>query len=380
MLNSEKKRLIEENEINPNRYAANAVIGVGAALLLVFILNEINIYDISKKTMRLCCLISLILLMIPRIIVQRKKMLAHAASKYVIMTVIMLMTLIITILLNVHVTLVYIFPMLLASQYRSFRISWMAFFGSCFCCMISPLIAYFLGTFSLDYLTGFIETLCSVTISVTPKVSPNVLLEVGKMALYMILPQLLILTAFGTIMFSVTKKGIENLRDQIQIIHMSETDSLTGLLNRNSYETNLSTYSATCKVSIACIYADVNGLHELNNRFGHKAGDKMLQAVADVLKEQFGTKDTFRIGGDEFLAFVKDIEQTEVEEMVSRIREANLRLGYQVSIGVAIGLVFDDMNRLVKTAEKRMFEDKNHFYTNEGKNRRKRSRSNITID
>lgn len=373
MLNSEKKKLITESEINPNRYVANTMIGVGAAILLVFVLNEINIYEVNKNMMRLCSLISLILLMIPQIIVHNEKMLSHAASKYVIMTVMMLLTLIITVLLNVHVTLVYILPMLLASQYRSYRIFWMAFFSSCVCCVISPVLAYFCGSFNLHYLSGYVETLCSVTITATPKVSQNVFLDISRMALYMIFPQILILSSFAVIMFSVTKKGIENLRDQLKIIHMSESDSLTGLLNRNSYETKLSSYSAACKVSIACIYADVNGLHELNNRFGHTAGDKMLKTVAEVLKEQFGTEDTFSIGGDEFLAFEKDIEQNEVEERVNRIREAILRQGYHISIGVAVVPASDDMGKLVKIAEQRMFEDKDRFYAKEGNNRKNRS-------
>lgn len=373
MLKSEKERLIIENEIRPNRYAANAMIGVVAALLLVLVLNELNIYDVDRNVMRLCCLISLVLLLIPRIIIRKEKWLSHPASKYVIMTVIVLVTLIITVLLNAHVTLVFIFPMLLASQYRSYRISSIAFLSSCGCCVLSPLLAYFLGTWSLDYLSGHIETLCSVTITATPAVSVNVLLDIAKMFLYMILPQLFILSAFGIIMFSVTKKGIENLKDQLQIIHMSETDSLTGLLNRNSFETNLSAYPAASKKSIACIYIDVNGLHELNNQYGHAAGDKMLQLVAETLTKHFGKDDTYRIGGDEFLAFTKDLELPEVEERVRQITEAIHRQGYHVSIEVSLMKASDDMNSLVRTAEERMFEDKRSYYEQKGNDRRRRS-------
>ncbi len=373
MLNREEKRLITENEIKPNYYAANAMLGVAVALLMAFVLNELNIYDVSKILMRICFLISMILLMIPQIIVHKKKMLVHAASKYVIMTIIMLLTLIITIILNIHVTLIYILPMLLASQYRSYRIFRIAFWGSFVCCIISPILAYLLGTWSLDYLSGYIETLCSVTIITSNKESSNIVLDIGKIALYMILPQLLFLSAYGAIMYSVTKKGIENLRDQLQIIHMSEFDSLTGLLNRNSYEANHSAYSTACKVSITCIFADVNGLHELNNSLGHTAGDKMLQSVAEALKEKFGAEDTFRIGGDEFLAFAKDLDQHEVEERVSWIKKTTLQQGYQVSIGVAQAPASDDMHQLVKAAEQRMYEDKERYYSEEGSNRNKRN-------
>lgn len=53
---------------------------------------------------------------------------------------------------------------------------------------------------------------------------------------------------------------------------LSETDLLTGLFNRNSYERKLKVYSSMCNQVFACIYVDVNGLHEINNTKGHVAG------------------------------------------------------------------------------------------------------------
>ena len=53
---------------------------------------------------------------------------------------------------------------------------------------------------------------------------------------------------------------------------LSKTDLLTGLFNRNSYERKLKVYSSMCNQVFACIYVDVNGLHEINNTKGHVAG------------------------------------------------------------------------------------------------------------
>ena len=53
---------------------------------------------------------------------------------------------------------------------------------------------------------------------------------------------------------------------------LSETDLLTGLFNRNSYERKLKVYSSMCNQVFACIYVDVSGLHEINNTKGHVAG------------------------------------------------------------------------------------------------------------
>lgn len=81
---------------------------------------------------------------------------------------------------------------------------------------------------------------------------------------------------------------------------------LTGLLNRNSYEKNVLEYPGRCRESVTCIYVDVNGLHTLNDSKGHAAGDEMLRAVAGALRDCFGEKDVYRIGGDEFVVFARD--------------------------------------------------------------------------
>ena len=72
---------------------------------------------------------------------------------------------------------------------------------------------------------------------------------------------------------------------------MSETDQLTGLNNRNCYEWRLEGYPAMCRKTLACVYIDVNGLHQLNNTQGHMAGDIMLQYIADMKKEMDISKD-----------------------------------------------------------------------------------------
>jgi diguanylate cyclase (GGDEF)-like protein len=374
ILNREKKILITEQEIKPNCYSANAMLVMGAALLLAYILNEMNIFEVNKITMRIFFLISMILIMIPQVIIRNKKILSHPAAKYVIMSLIILLILITTVILNTHTTLLFVLPMLLASQYKSYKIYWMALLGSVFCCIISPLVAYFLGTWNLQFLTGYIEILCSVIIAIFPNNAPDLRHDIGEMVLYMILPQLLILFAYGAIMYTVTKNGIENLKNQLQIIHISVYDNLTGLLNRNSYEANLATYMDSCKESMACIYIDANGLHELNNYLGHAAGDKMLQGVAELLKEMFGPEDSFRIGGDEFVAFAKDVDRQEVEVRVHQIKEDAHRLGYHISIGVAYETAFDDIDRLIRSAEQRMYEEKVRFYSEEGIYREKRNR------
>lgn len=84
---------------------------------------------------------------------------------------------------------------------------------------------------------------------------------------------------------------------------MGIIDSLTGLLNRNCFEQTIENLDKNEYRNVACVYIDANGLHNINNRFGHEAGDNMLKAIAQALQSKFGSDKTYRIGGDEFVVF-----------------------------------------------------------------------------
>ena len=151
------------------------------------------------------------------------------------------------------------------------------------------------------------------------------------------------------------------LEKQLHI--MSETDQLTGLNNRNCYEWRIGNYPELYEHSICCIYIDVNGLHELNNTKGHKAGDDMLQYTANIVKNIFGARDTYRIGGDEYVAFVLDGTLEDVKERIAEMNAQVTEMGYHV----AVGYEFEDhkgtdINKLIIEAESKMYKDKSVYY------------------
>lgn len=78
-------------------------------------------------------------------------------------------------------------------------------------------------------------------------------------------------------------------------------DSLTGLLNRNAYDSDVEQLRSADIGAVVCVYADMIGLHEVNNHLGHKQGNRMLCAFADAARAFFGDDRLYRIGGDEFV-------------------------------------------------------------------------------
>lgn len=153
----------------------------------------------------------------------------------------------------------------------------------------------------------------------------------------------------------------------------SRFDQLTEVCNRNSFEADLSKYPAKCQWALACIYVDVNGLHELNNNEGHEVGDRMLQFIAKQMRDMFGSDTTYRIGGDEFVAFVIDNDEEHIKYLLGQMNEIIEREGYHTAVGLHLMEKPElDMDVLIKTAESEMYKSKSQFYKDKERDRRKR--------
>lgn len=156
------------------------------------------------------------------------------------------------------------------------------------------------------------------------------------------------------------------------IRELSERDMLTKLKNRNSYELYCSSITKI-DPSVVYIYADANGLHELNNQYGHEAGDNMLKAVAKVMMNKFGSDNTYRIGGDEFVAVYSGADREQTEKQITEIKQELSGMGYHLSAGYAFPEEPDnEIDDVIKRAEAKMYEDKKAYYSKQGKDRRHR--------
>ena len=100
---------------------------------------------------------------------------------------------------------------------------------------------------------------------------------------------------------------------------------------------------------------DINGLHELNNAMGHQAGDIMLREVADEL--------TYRMGGDEYVAFAPDLSEDRLHEKVRTFSLAIEQKDYHAALGWATCETASlRMENLLRIAETRMYQAKSAYY------------------
>ena len=142
------------------------------------------------------------------------------------------------------------------------------------------------------------------------------------------------------------------------------TDSLTGALNRVAYKKDILVFDEEKPEDFSCIYIDVNELHIRNNKYGHAAGDEMLIYIANTLKEVFFGNSIYRMGGDEFLVFVRETKQEEIKQSIDVFIEQLKQVGYNVAIGMSYRIQNTNCEEMVREAEVRMYEAKAQYYPN----------------
>jgi len=152
-----------------------------------------------------------------------------------------------------------------------------------------------------------------------------------------------------------------------KLYYLSMHDSLTGLYNRSYFEQEMSRIEDGRSQSAGIVVCDIDGLKHVNDTQGHQAGDKILQASAQVIKESFRRADVVaRIGGDEFAVIIPNADYNSVKSACSRTREAiseyNLAhpdLPLSISIGYAVSEKMPfNMQELFKEADNNMYKDK----------------------
>lgn len=181
---------------------------------------------------------------------------------------------------------------------------------------------------------------------------------------------LLLIAAIVFWIVSSLKKSAE-MNERLKII--ANYDPLTGAMNRNSYHNALHALAAKQHCPLACVYIDVNGLHEINNHLGHQAGDEMLKTVSGALQRFFPKSDIFRIGGDEFVILCKNQDKRDVDRKTALAREELKKQSYEISIGIAWRDQDVNVLAMVNAAEDAMQRDKRRFYQENGKERQMRA-------
>lgn len=169
-------------------------------------------------------------------------------------------------------------------------------------------------------------------------------------------------------------------KNQLELMHKSFHDDLTGLLNRRSYDEELMELEKHALSDlIVFISMDVNGLKSINDTAGHAAGDRLIIGAAQCIDKclsPYGK--TFRTGGDEFSAilYVNEIQLNQImkefEKNVSNWTDSDMHK-LTISFGYVMRKDMPDasVREMSIVADKHMYEAKANYYKTHGIDRRK---------
>ena len=162
--------------------------------------------------------------------------------------------------------------------------------------------------------------------------------------------------------------AMENALKYQQAETSATTDYLTGLPNARSLFLHLDGEIARCKrsrTSLALMVCDLDGFKQVNDRFGHLEGNKVLRLFAQALKACCREYDyVARMGGDEFVMVMPGMRRESTQEKIAQITNLANEIGRQVCgdsfLSVSIGSTFfgddgTDAEQLLSEADRRMY-------------------------
>ncbi|ALO45613.1 GGDEF domain-containing protein [Pseudohongiella spirulinae] len=164
-------------------------------------------------------------------------------------------------------------------------------------------------------------------------------------------------------------------RSRLQVLQLAREDALTGLPNRRSIDELIGqslTDHRRSEERFAVIMIDVNDFKQVNDSFGHSAGDFLLREVALRLQNAIRESDfAGRLGGDEFVVLARHIDNNNsLDLLIERIRShlngpLTMPSGiYHVEVSIGAALCPDDgvtADQLLGAADTRMYRDKNRL-------------------
>ena len=157
----------------------------------------------------------------------------------------------------------------------------------------------------------------------------------------------------------------QKTREVSDIKSKSYQDALTGLWNREYTAKKVNEMLESGTVG-ALLMMDMDNFKSINDKYGHMAGDNTLKMFADTLRDILSEEDVLcRLGGDEFMVFMKDITSKNelgayAVEIISDLHGKLAACGYDTNTSISIGIAQapedgDEFNKLYNSADKALY-------------------------
>lgn len=173
---------------------------------------------------------------------------------------------------------------------------------------------------------------------------------------------------------------VENKLLAMDLKYAAERDPLTGVFNRGRLDAELASVIRSRKqhgaMEFAVLMIDVIGLKQVNDKYGHTAGDTLIRETAVALEKVCRATDAFgRYGGDEFVVICRGSSRADAEGLCQRIKRdvagRKIRLPTDergmaaISLELSIGLASSsdiEPEKVLAAADEAMYRDKEEWY------------------
>ncbi|MFW5450075.1 MAG: GGDEF domain-containing protein [Methylophagaceae bacterium] len=158
-----------------------------------------------------------------------------------------------------------------------------------------------------------------------------------------------------------------------RMLYASETDHLTGLMNRQAFDRLLNEIeneedgSPTAEESVYLGLIDIDFFKKINDNFGHVFGDEILILLARVMHDSFRNMDwLFRYGGEEFAVILRKTSPDDAHRILERLRETIENTDFSqvgpvtVSIGYSQRIKTESITNLIERADRALYYAKEH--------------------
>lgn len=205
-----------------------------------------------------------------------------------------------------------------------------------------------------------------VMITLYPMLTVMILVEAVQLSL----PELQFTGACITLITIGVFFTLENPEETIKTKAM--LDLFTGLRSRNAFEEDSHKLEKEFKdgklteKEIGFVFCDINGLKNVNDKYGHQKGDEYIGMVAAVLLEEMrSAANIYRFGGDEFLAVYRGVNESvicsEIENVNKRCRTLDEQHPYSMSVAIGYEMSeakYDSLSEVLRAADHDMYDKK----------------------
>lgn len=359
-------------EAKANRYTVRCQINSFLILTAVWILNVLNIFIIDSELMNISYAISAAITLTCWLIC-RVGGAEKAWMKYVLLFITVLFSTTIGTFLTYQAVLVAVIPLCLSMQYYRRKVVYYTYGLTIIGIFFSTMAGYFWGLCDANmlvlttgniakYVVGGSDTAVFDAVNANPW---------GTLPLYYALPRCMILFAVIIIGSHAAHASAKKAIREVELRKLSETDGMTGLYNKNKYMSMVGSYYPKLD-TVGVLFWDADGLKVLNDTNGHEVGDHLITTVGLSIRELCNeTRRGYRIGGDEFLLIMDNVDEDEVcrvmQEWKSSFEKINelQQTEFCASVGYAVGLG-EKVEEVVSRADERMYVEKRKNKNNLG--------------